>query len=305
MPSQYASTSPLEELHVLMEDGATWQMIFKDLSPESVSRSNCNMRPSFLRDPLREIETYRHFLRHERRGAAHCYGASVDESCGRYWLFLEKVDGEELYTIGEYRIWKDVARWLARMHQDAADRLRATPPVKQWLKYDANYFRIWLARARDMSRGAESVVRTLGRLADRYEYIVQRLDALPVTLIHGECYASHVLVSSARPSGRGMVAVDWELAGIGTGLLDLAALISGRWTSLERRAMALAYFEALDDEAATAYSSAEDFLNAVDHCRLQLAIQWLGWSANWRPPADHDHDWFNDVLELGDVLGCL
>jgi aminoglycoside phosphotransferase (APT) family kinase protein len=39
--------------------------------------------------------------------------------------------------------------------------------------------------------------------------------------------------------------VDWEMAAVGPGLVDLAALSAGGWTAPEREALALAYYAAL------------------------------------------------------------
>jgi len=38
-----------------------------------------------------------------------------------------------------------------------------------------------------------------------------------------------------------------------------------------------------------------DLLTLLDHCQVALALQWLGWSAHWTPPARHARDW----LEVG------
>src|SRR5262249_37474331 len=114
--------------------------------------------------------------------------------------------------------------------------------------------RLWMRRAAEflsarLSKSAQaSEVRALKermeRLASRHELIVERLAALPATLIHGEFYASNVLV---RESGGGLhvCPVDWERAGLGPGLLDLAALIAGKWTDEQKRALALEYYAAL------------------------------------------------------------
>jgi hypothetical protein len=32
-------------------------------------------------------------------------------------------------------------------------------------------------------------------------------------------------------------------------------------------------------------------------------VQWLGWSPDWSPPAEHAHDWLGEALHLADKLG--
>jgi hypothetical protein len=29
-------------------------------------------------------------------------------------------------------------------------------------------------------------------------------------------------------------------------------------------------------------------------------MQWLGWSAEWMPPAEHRHDWLGEALALAE-----
>jgi len=306
--SENASTYPLEELTLLLDDGTRLEVIFKDLSPQAVSDSRCHAKPDFLRDPQREIDAYRLLSKIPQFAMAGYCGTMVDIERERYWLFLEKVRAEELYKIGAFEAWKDVSRWLARMH-GVGDRPRMEARSDRWIAYDAAYFRIWPTRALKFRFSSASPLRSTQRqrfaeLAENYEVVVERLAALPVAFIHGEFYASNVLVSDG-PSERRICPIDWEMAGIGPGLLDLAALISGRWAAAQREEMTLAYFDALDDTSRSAFATSQAFLDAVNDCRLHVALQWLGWSSDWIAPPDHAHDWFNDALQLGEQVGCL
>ncbi len=47
----------------------------------------------------------------------------------------------------------------------------------------------------------------------------------------------------------------------------------------------------------------EEFLTALDYCRLHLAVQWSGWSSGWSPPAEHVQDWLGEALSLAEKLG--
>ena len=69
--------------------------------------------------------------------------------------------------------------------------------------------------------------------AARYDAVAEQLAALAPTFIHGEFYPSNVLVQQGGRTPR-VCPIDWEIAAIGPGLLDLAALSVGKWT--ERRA---------------------------------------------------------------------
>jgi hypothetical protein len=130
---------------------------------------------------------------------------------------------------------------------------------------------------------------------------VERLLDLPVTLIHGEFYASNVLVQQT-PMALRVCPVDWEMAAVAPGLMDLAALTAGQWAGTERTALALAYHDALAREGLPSPPIA-DFLTALDFCRLHVAVQWLGWSPDWLPPAEHRQDWLGEALRLAQRLG--
>src|SRR5713101_660889 len=61
-PSPMRSSFALEELDVLLDDGATLGIQFKDLSPTAILPEALAAKPSFLFNPRREIETYRLIL---------------------------------------------------------------------------------------------------------------------------------------------------------------------------------------------------------------------------------------------------
>jgi len=297
-PSAYSSSFKMEELDVRLgprDGGRTLEMLFKDLGHQGMLDGARRAKPSFLYEPLREIETYRKILAPERLGTATCYGAVADAAAGRYWLFLEKVPGRELYQEGDLAVWQQAARWLAGLHSRFAGRddLQPLARAAHLLIYGPDFYRYWIGRACAAQPALE-------RLAERYDLVVERLAALPMTLLHGDFYASNVLVQETGEGNR-ICPVDWEMAALGPGLIDLAALTAGKWTEEERLALALAYYDALPDPCRSLDEPA--FLKALDGCRLHLAVQWLGWAPGWSPPAEHAHNWLGEALGLADKLG--
>ena len=145
-PSALRSSFALEELDILLVDGTTLRLMFKDLSWEALNESGRRAKPAFLYDPLREIEMYQSVLPHYQFGTAICYGALTNRAQGQYWLFLERVSGSELYRVGEFDVWQEVARWLAVMHGRLAGEveLRRTTHL---LVYNEAFYRVWLQRA--------------------------------------------------------------------------------------------------------------------------------------------------------------
>src|SRR5262249_13985070 len=143
--------------------------------------------------------------------------------------------------------------------------------------------------------------RRLGWLAARYERVVEVLVSLPRTLIHGEYYASNLLIQTECGPVR-VCPVDWEMAAVGPGLIDLAALTAGRWTDTERAALCQAYRTAWPSQ--TAWVLQPDALpTLLDHCRIHLAVQWLGWSSRWIAPPEHQLDWLGEAVDLAERLG--
>ncbi len=277
----------LAEVAVTYADGSHESLILKDLGPASLSAEALKAKPEALFDPVREIEVYRDVLAASRAGTARLVGAVVLPEEDRHWLFLERLSGAELYQVGEIDVWCATAAQLARLHRQLVSA--RTPSLLVW---DAARAFWWLERA--VAFSGDTCLRLLRR---RYGELVERLESLPRGFSHGELYASNVIVD--RETGR-VSPIDWEMAGVGPQLLDLAALTSGMWSDADRRAIACAYQSELGDR-----QGSEHFLEDLDACRLYLAVQWLGWARMWSPPAANAHDWAMDVSVVGQRLGLI
>jgi hypothetical protein len=298
--SPYQSSFTLEEIDVTLDDGTELELVFKDVGPEAMSPGARKVKPGFLHEPLREIEIYREILEPAALGTAHFYGAVVDPDRGRYWLFLEKFDGAGLWQFGELAAWEEAARWLAKLHAQHASDDR-WQQVRHLMHYDAAYYLGWLERAKSFAgrRGGDWASQ-FEWLAKRYGDVVERLLELPPTFIHGEFYASNVLVDGESPTR--VCPIDWEIAGVGPGLIDLAALAGGKWGEDERASLAAAYRSELAERGGQPPPLPE-LMEALDWCRLHLAVRWLGWAPDWSPPKEHRHDWFSEAILLAERLG--
>lgn len=294
-PSVYRTSFPIEEIDAEMDDGTVVALVLKDPDRDALTETAHRAKPAFLHNPDREIEVYRSILPSAPPGPPTFYGTIADPVTSRERLLLERVEGRELYQVGEFTVWQEAARWLARLHTGFV----GSPPAARLLAYDADFYRLWPSRA--VAFAAPAALSRMKWLAGRYDRVVERLLALPPTLLHGEFYASNVLAQET-PSGLRICPIDWEMAAWGPGLFDLAALTAGKWTDFERESLARAYHEMLGT-AGAANGSVENLLNALDSCRLHLAIQWMGWSEGWTPPAEHAHDWLGEALMLAEKLG--
>jgi thiamine kinase-like enzyme len=112
--------------------------------------------------------------------------------------------------------------------------------------------------------------------------------------VHGDFYPSNIVVA-----GRRIAVVDWELAGIGPGVLDLAALAAG-WSGEQRYELLRAYHR-----AAAAMEPRETFtalVRRVELASLHLALRWVGAAPAWEAPEEHRRDWFADAVAALDRL---
>jgi hypothetical protein len=293
--SEYRTSFPLEELEVELDDGARLRLAFKRLEWGGLGEGARLAKPRFLHDARREPAVYASLLGPAEIGAPRYYGAIVEPERERCWLFVEWVDGRELYQVGERELWEAAARWLGRLHAKFGTDLERCMAAGHLVDHDAAFYRRWMARAREFARApsrSADYAAAVEWLGARHEPVVEALLALPRTVIHGEFYASNVLVANDAAAPR-IAPVDWELAAVGPGATDLAALVSGDWSEQDRAAIVSAY-------GAAEHVSPKD----LELARLQLAIQWLGWApAEWGPPEGQRHDWLGEALALADGLG--
>lgn len=259
-PWPYRASLPMEEL-----DLHGRRLLLKELSS-----SHDLLRPPLAPDPRREIAVYRDVLSPLGLEGIPRLAAADEASAG--WLVLEVIEGTPLWQVGDLAVWQEAARWLARLHS------LPVPAGETLVRYDA-------AQLRDRLELAAAARPFAARVAER-------LAALPVRLIHGDFYPANILVQT----GPRIRVVDWETCGTGPAVLDLAALISGRWSEQERERILDAYLAA---SPPLLRLGVDDLLYA----RLLLAAQWIGWHDCWNPPPEQRHDWHSEFVELCERLG--
>jgi len=300
--SDYRSSFFLEELDVRLDDDTSLTLIFKNLNSDALSNEARLARPNVPYDPLREIHIYREVLSQYQLGTPIYFAAITDSPRERYWLFLEKVPGVELYQIGDFALWQQVAQWLARFHL-LGPKLRLLASEARLLHWNRKHYWRSLERARACVHERnpnDTALVDMERIARVYERVVEQLTSYPPTLIHGEFYASNVLVAESSRGVR-VCPIDWETAGIGPGLLDLAALVAGRWTDEQREGLATAYWESLPKSWPVAQGFCS-FQRTLMCARLALAVQLLGRTREWTPPPEHQHDWLQEAKHLAAQL---
>jgi aminoglycoside phosphotransferase (APT) family kinase protein len=296
--SPYRSSFPLEQLDVTLAHGGELRLAFKRLAFSELSDDGRLAKPRFLFDAAREPAVYRTVLPAAPAGPPRCFGAMPSDGGAGCWLFLEWVDGRELYQVGEQSVWGAVARWLGELHAALAPAFERHLEQARLLDHDAAFHRRWVRRARQFALAAgraNGATRLLDWLTARYDTVIEALLELPRTVIHGDFNAANVLVCGSGQTLR-VAPVDWELAAAGPGLMDLAALLSGDWSEAERTRLADAY---------AAVAGVPPFsARQLDFARLALAVQWLGWAPpEWVAPDAQRHDWLADASALAQGLG--
>ncbi len=297
-PFEYETSYAIDELRVQLDEGESLDLLVKDVGA-GLSATAAAAKPSRALDPRREIAVYRSLLAGSDVSAPRFYGATEDTESGRAWLFLERVPGEVLADVGEPEAWRAAARWAAEL--GGAVPVPPDPASDQLLlDRGRDWHEHWIAAATAACEagGRRELAARLRRGAPR---LLDRLQDLPRTFVHGELYASNVIVQRQGSEAAQVKPVDWEMAGTGPFALDLAALVAG-WAEAERRAMSGAFHGALPDEVGSAISET-DLLEAVALCELALALQWIGWASGWRPPAEHRRDWAAEASRLLEEAG--
>ena len=256
----YMTSSLIEDVEVSLADGRRLGMILKDLRAVSRGPESRWVKPTFLDDPAREAGMYSDVLSRLGLGTAECYAAGDD------WLLLERIHGRDLRQIGDVDTWVTTARWIRRFHDSAAELvedIRATnrPPL---VLHDFRFWWRWMRRATQFHPEVDW-------LEDRYQSVLDEFCSLPTSLVHGEFYPLNIMVEGSE-SDR-ICPVDWETAGIGPSMLDLAALIEGTWSEGDRNRIVTGY---LGSEPPSA-----EFERALGLCQLQVCVQWLGWAEGW------------------------
>ena len=292
-PHAYRTSFPLEELDVVLEDGRTLPLVCKDLGLDGLQHGAKLAKDPSRHDPRREIEAYRLLDRAGGLGTPALYGAVSDESLGRHWLFLERVHGVPLWQVGDRAVWEAAAAWLGRFHRTFLG-VDPGPGTSLLLAHRARSLDA-MGRAVRQTPGRRRAA--LARIAGRYGEVVDRLAALPRTLVHGDFHASNVVVDLSADPPR-IAPTDWEAAGLGPGLLDLAGLTSGGWSEADRAAMVSAYRSAASDGEPD-----DEFHRDLECSRLHHAVQLLGLPGTWTPPAEHAHDWLGEAVAAAERLG--
>ena len=295
-PSLYRSSCSLHDVDVRFDDGSTLAIVAKAVDWSAMCPEAHRARPRWVWDERRERAVYESVLPAAGMATARYFGSYVSESGVRH-LLLERIDGVPLWQSGNFDTWCEAARWLARMSvQVTTATIAATAAFAPLLRYQRPFYEAWMRRACAFHADTTPSVLTLLK---PHQKVVDWLACECPAFLHGEFYSSNILVER-QESRRDLVRpVDWEMAALGPASIDLACLLSGRWTDAERSELAGAYYGELST-LGVRVPERERYLRTLDYSLIHLAVRNLGWSGDWTPPSDRAHDWLGEAIRLCD-----
>ena len=154
------------------------------------------------------------------------YGSLQDED-GSWWLFVEDA-GRKWYSLTDPEHRRLAGQWIGRLHREGTSiaTARALPPA------GPERYRAHLRAARDRIEGNfanpgltasdREVLKTSLALQDdaesRWQQIERACEGPPATLVHGDFQAKNIRLWR----GTTILVLDWEMAGWGPPVVDLA-----------------------------------------------------------------------------------
>ncbi len=281
-PNDYASGSPSEIVTCRLADGSQLQLLCKYQAEDWGAWS----------DVAYEAEVYRHILQPLQAGTPAFYGAHTEMESGRTWLILEYIgEAISLNELADPAATAQAALWLGRFH--AASEALLGEMRGAFLKvYDADYYLRYARQALQCVSSHHQHYPWLVTLYQRFEELAGELFASQPTVVHGDFHLSNVLFRDGA-----IYPVDWEVAGVSAGELDLVSLTEG-WPEVEKPCE-LEYQRARWPAGAPA-----NFARRIEAARLAWYFYKLGYRRDWT--ASQDAVWELEALRaVGERLALI
>ena len=284
-PSPFASLFPAEVLSVTMSGRPPLRVFLKHLGPEQARQ------PDKLRRD-REVRVYEELLGDHRLAVPRYYGSRWNAVTGRQELYLEHLDDWHLKYHG-LEHWFAASRQLARFHAHFAAHRGLLRRCDFLLALDARYFIEWARRAgASVSEHAAPLAPKLEPVLGAYGHVARLLARQPVTLVHNDLAPKNVIVDRSGTPAR-ICFVDWETAGMGCALLDLAHLKYGLDSAGDRE-MTAAYRAELGGTDLIPAADAE-FDRLLAACELHKTLYRLAHCASLGATRSTVDQWVTDA----------
>ena len=262
----YIGSYDCDLITVQLSAGDEFRLFLKDYRVSQKSKDE----PEYRRE--RELRVYRDLFSQADLGPPKYYGSVWDDTAGRFWLFLEFVDGLIVqHEDVEYGML--AADWLGRMQGFFIQHPEILSSSDFLIRQDGEFFRSKAERALwNVAQISPASARRLTEIVERYEQVIQVLEAQPVSLVHGGYIPWHILVDITHRPAR-VCAVDWESAAFGPTLYDLAYFTHGMEAQSRDRVLDAYQRTAIQHRVPTPDRLQMQFI--VDCLGLHRIFDWL------------------------------
>jgi hypothetical protein len=280
-PSPFATSFPVEVMSVSLENGDEMSLFVKHPGSEQSDHPDKQRRD-------REILVYEKLLGEIPLPAVKYYGSRWNEKTKRCDIFLEYIDDWNL-KYQDLEHWFTAARRLAQFHAYFATRAERLLTCDFLLRLDTQYLCQWAERALSVvgDQSAELEAK-LARVVNNYERVTEALSRQPPTLVHNDLAPKNVMADRSCNPAR-LYFVDWEMAGVGCGLLDLVHLKYGL-DPVNDQKMCAAYCEEMAGTDLVP-PDAPDRNSLFAACEVHQTIYRLAHSKSWRLPLAKVAEW--------------
>jgi aminoglycoside phosphotransferase (APT) family kinase protein len=284
--SPFATLFPVDVLHVSLDGGEELSLWVKQLGDEQSDHPDKHCRE-------REIRIYEELFAGRDLPVPRFYGWRFNERTGRRDLYLEHVDDWNL-KYQDLSHWYRSAERLADLHASFAGRADELADRDFLLRFDAAYFEEWAGRAVEaVGHRIPELAEAMGVLVARFDRAIEVLAGQPSTLVHNDLAPKNVLADRSCDPAR-ICIVDWEMAGIGCGLMDLVHLKYGfAYESNPGRRLCDAYCSRLAGTGLLP-GGARELRRLFAACEVQKAVNRLAYRKQWNIPVETVAAWIDE-----------
>lgn len=244
-----------------------------------------------LADLIYEAKIYQEVVAPSGLPAPKYYGSFFDRETNQTCVVLQYLDDAMLLSeLRESDAMGQAAEWLGRFH--ALQAKQVSDPNLQFLRVaKGEYYFERMRRAVDDVPAGNEEFGWLSSLSERFERFAAPLMAQRPVVTHGDFYLHNLLYKNGA-----VYPIDWELAAIDAGEIDLACLIDG-WNG-DTATECISRYQA----ARWPNGAPDDFAETVDAARACLCFYNLGTRAGWT--TDPQGQWYcRQLRRITDRLG--
>ncbi len=291
-PSPFSTLFPAEILVLRLNGDETLSVFVKHLGSEQADHPEKQCRD-------REVRIYRDLLTDGGLPVPRCFGSRWNDETGRHEVFLEYLDDWNLKYHGLDH-WFAAARRLADLHVHFAARAPDLAACDFLLRFDEQYLREWAERALTaVADVAPALTGRLRRVVVSYGRVWEILSTQPLTLVHNDLAPKNVIADRSSDPAR-ICFVDWEMAGLGCGMMDLVHLKYGL-DPVNGEKMVAAYCAGLEGTSLLP-ASPREVERLVAACEIHKIVYRLAFSKTWRLGPERVEEWISETERFASLL---